>query len=126
MSSMMGGSSTGQTGQPQQTGQASLADSQAVRSGATGASGIQGGGSTPAYSWMQPQVSGGLAKAGAMSFDDWLKTLGNTALNVGKQRLQQRVGDASAGLSSFQQPNQAQGSHSVSIASLYGGSGGGS
>lgn len=120
MSSMMGGSKT--TAAPQTGGtMASAQDSAAVRSGATGQTGIQGGGSTPVYNWMNPGQGGMVAKAGAMSFEDWLRTLGQTALQVGQDRLQRRIGDASAGLSSFQQPNQAQGSHSISIASLYGG-----
>lgn len=124
MSSMMGGSQA--TATPQTGGAtASMQDSAAVRSGAVGQSGVQGGGSTPVYDWMNPGQGGTLAKAGAMSFEDWLRTLGQTALQTGQDRLQRRIGDASAGLSSFQQPNQAQGSHSVSIASLYGGSSGG-
>lgn len=124
MSSMMGGqkaTSSPQTG----AATASARDSAAVRSGAVGQSGVQGGGSTPVYNWMNPSQGGMVAKAGAMSFEDWLRTLGQTALQAGQDRLQRRIGDASAGLSSFQQPNQAQGSHSVSIASLYGGSSGG-
>lgn len=95
-----------------------------VMTGETGQSGIQGGSSTPVYDILSPQQNAGMAKASSMSFEDWLGSLGSTLLDLGKQRLQRRVGDASAGLASFQNPTPQQGQHSISIASLYGGGGG--
>jgi hypothetical protein len=102
MSSMMGGDSKTATPAPAQS---------AVRSGATGASGIGGGYSTPDYSWMNPDQSAGLAKAIPNSLEEWLKALGNAPGGASRQR-------DSSGSASFQQAPTAQGKHSLSIGSI--------
>ena len=99
MSSMMGGNKAGATG-----AQPAAAD---VQSGATGASGIGGGYSTPDYSWMTSGQSAGLNKAVPNSLDEWIKKLGSM-----------QTGHSQAGASAFQNAPTAQGQHSLSIGSL--------
>lgn len=119
MSSLMGGDQQAQ-GAPRTGGQTATAQqSAAVRNGSVGASGIQGGGQTPAYNWMTPQQGAGLSKVAGMSFEDWLKTLGTLTAGAVQKRA---LGGADAGLASFNNPGNAQGKHSISIASILGGS----
>lgn len=93
-----------------------------VQSGATGASGIQGGWETPDLG--TPGMSAGLSKvAGAMTPEnELLKKLFDQILGGGFGH----SGGAytSGGGASFQVPPNAVGSHSLSLENFFGGSGG--
>jgi hypothetical protein len=103
MGSMMSGGSHA-------TGAPAAAD---VQSGAIGAKGIQGGYSTPTYSWLSPQANATLSQARGMSFEDWLKTLGQAAGGVPRQSQ-----DAGAGMSAFQNPQAAPTQHQIGIGTI--------
>ena len=115
MSSMMGSQSSGTT--PAGGAGANL-QSASVRSGATGASGIRGGSSTPVTSLLSPEQNAMLAKMGGQ---DFLKLILGARTGHGASQ-----GGSTGGMAAFQNAPYAQGNHSISIASLFGGSGGGS
>ena len=111
MSSLMSNQSQpGATG----AGTGAAQQSAAVRSGAVGASGVQGGSTTPAWQMLTPATNQALATG---SFSDWLSAL----MQEQKGLRGGTHGGSQAGMAAFQNPGQAQGSHSVSLASLYGG-----
>lgn len=117
MSSMMGKDTATAGGVSAGPKQATAEQSAAVRNGSIGQSGIQGGGQATDYSFLSPQQSANYANGSTMSFSDWLATLGKQG-TAQVQKGGGKHGGAEAGLASYSQAPNAQGSHSLSIGSL--------